>query len=104
MQPQDNLDFLAKRVGEGDFQAKAQLRQELEPGLPLIVRRVLERGTAHSSLERKILLAARRLAPPPRPGASDPRAAPVAQNLCRMVIDRLWPGHTEDPWHATLTA
>ena len=54
MQPQDNLDFLARRVGEGDFQAKAQLRQELEPGLPLIVRRVLERGTAHSSLERKI--------------------------------------------------
>ena len=98
-----DLDGLAQRVGQGDYEAKTRLRQELEPGVTQIVRLVLERGTATTKLERRILQAARRLAPSAMPSANDPRTLPVAHNLCQQVVDHLWPGNTEGPWDATVT-
>ena len=61
-QQEDDLEWLIQRVEEGDFESKVRLERELEPRLVPIVRRVLERGTAHSSWERAILAAGRRLA------------------------------------------
>jgi hypothetical protein len=98
------LEKLAQRVQEGDQAAKMQLKNTLEPSLLRIVRRVLERGRADTNLERKILTAARRLAPGALSGSKDPRTAPLAQNLCQMVVNRLWPGGTLSSWHTTLTA
>ncbi len=107
MQPQHNdLEVLARRVQEGDFEAKAQLKHEIEPSMARIVRRVLAKGHASSSLERKILAAARRLAPNSLPSDDDPRTAPLAHNLCQLVVNRLWPGATEisGAWQQTVTA
>ena len=100
----NDLEILAQRVQEGDPEAKGQLKQRLESSMVRIVRRVLERGHADTSLERKILVAARRLAANARPGPNDSRTIPVAQNLCQMVVNRLWPGVTEVSWQATMTA
>jgi hypothetical protein len=105
MQPQNyDLESLARRVQEGDFAAMAKLTQELEPSLVRIVRRVLEKGTATTSLERKILVAAQRLCPQARPSPNDPRTAPLAHNLCLMIVNRLCPGRTETSPQSTLTA
>ena len=104
MQPQNyDLESLARRVQEGDLEARAQLKQDLESSMAHIVRRVLEKGTATTSLERKILAAAQRLCPQGRPSPNDPRTAPLAHNLCLMVVNRLWPGHTENSGQSTLT-
>lgn len=101
---ENNLECLAQRVQQGDRLAKAQLQQNLEPSMVRIVRRVLEKGHATSSLERKILVAAERLAPHEFPRTDDPRSIPLAHNLCQMVVSRLWPGATEDARQLTLTA
>ena len=111
-----SLNTLAQRVQEGDYAAKRQMKETLEPSMARIVRRVLERGQATTSLERKILAAARRLAPVehvdgnaldrPDTVSADltKRTIPVSRNLCQMVVNRLWPGCTEDPLQTTLTA
>lgn len=105
MKPQNfDLEGLAERVQEGDKLAKTQLKERLEPGMFRIVRRVLERGQADTSLERKILVAARRLAPQAVPCTNDPRTAPLAHNLCEMVVNRLWPGGTDASWLTTQIA
>src|SRR5262249_34130385 len=105
MQPQDNeLTALAQRVRQGDFQAKAKLEERLQSSMPYIVRRVLQRGRASSSLDRSILALAREIAPSPRPGTNDPRTSSVTMELCRRVLDRLWPGQTAGPWQTTMTA
>jgi hypothetical protein len=99
-----DLENLARRVQEGDQAAKTQLKHTLEPSVLRIVRRVLERGRAETNLERKILTAARRLAPGAWSGPKDPRTAPLAENLCQMVVNRLWPSGTLGFWQTTLTA
>jgi hypothetical protein len=104
MLSKNDLAQLARRVQQGDRKAGAQLRQDLEPSVLRIVRHVLERGQANSSLERKILAAARRLAPYAVPSSSDPRATPLAHNLCQVVVNRLWPGGTQDCGQQTLPA
>lgn len=101
---ENNLEVLAQRVQQGDRHAKAKFQQSVEPSLVRIVRRVLEKGHATSSLERKILVAAERLAPQTVPSSNDPRTTPLAHNLCEMVVSRLWPGATEERWHATVLA
>src|SRR5947209_5889411 len=106
MQPKNQpneLERLAQRVEAGDAAAKTRLERQMEPSMALIVRRVLERGTANSSLERKILVAAQRLGPQDSSGPHDARTAPLAHNLCQMVINRLWPGQTAAPCQPTLT-
>lgn len=87
------LNVLAQRIQQGDRQAKAEFREHLEPSLVRIVRRVLEKGTATCSLERKILATARRLMPEEVLDSSHSEA--IAQNLCRMVLTRLCSGVTE---------
>jgi hypothetical protein len=105
VQPKNyDLESLAQRVQEGDYEARAQLKQDLEPSLARIVRRVLEKGTATTTLEQKILIAAQRLCPQERPSPRDPRTQSLAHNLCLMIVDRLWPGRTQDSWQPTLTA
>jgi hypothetical protein len=105
MQPEANeLEILVQRVREGDYKAKAELKEYLEPSLVCIVRRVLARGTADSVIEQKILVAARRLAPRGVPAPGDHRAASLAYDLCQIIINRLWPGQTEEAWLATLAA
>ncbi|MCI0377404.1 MAG: hypothetical protein L0215_07350 [Gemmataceae bacterium] len=102
MNPERNdFEYLANQTRSGNLQAKVHLRESLEPQLARIVRRVLERGTAATSLERKILSAARRFGP--LNPSSPARTAPVARSLCQMVINRLWPGTTEATHLQTLT-
>jgi hypothetical protein len=105
MQPQnDDLGSLVRRVQQADREAKTRLERQLGPGLAYIVRRVLERGTAHSLLEQRILMAARLLTPRAVSGRGDPPAALLARNLCQIAIHRLWPGHTEEAWQTTIPA
>jgi hypothetical protein len=99
-----DLEDLARRVQEGDREAKARMKQRLEPSMARIVARVLAKGTATTSLERKILVAAQRLAPPDALGPNTARTDPLARNLCQMVVNRLWPDRTEGSWQPTLTA
>jgi hypothetical protein len=106
---QNSLEALTQRVQEGDLQAKAQLKHLLEPSMARIVRRVLDKGSASTSLERKILAAAQRLAPMPAPAAhaqrhQEQRLAPVARNLCQTVVNRLWPGGTEGSLTGTMVS
>ncbi len=103
MEPRD-LKQLTQRVREGDLQARTQLKDRLDPEMAHIVRRVLEKGEASTSLERKILAAARRLAPNLEDKANEPPTAPVARNLCQMIVSRLWPGGTEGAFQATLVS
>lgn len=103
MEPRD-LNQLTQRVREGDLQARAQLKHRLEPEMAHIVRRVLEKGEASTSLERKILAAARRLAPDPDAKVDERRSTPLARNLCQMIVSRLWPGGTEGALHATMVS
>jgi hypothetical protein len=105
MQPADNpIEVLAQRVREGDYEAKGQLRRQLERSLTQIVRPVLERGTAASTLERNILLAAEQLPPWVRHSSDAQKAALLAESFCQFMIDRLWPGSTEEFCQATLGA
>ena len=98
------LDGLAQRTQQGDLQAKVQLKQQLEPNMNRIVRHVLERGQASSSLERRILAVAERLVPQAGAQGNPARTAVVSRNLCEMVVNRLWPGATEGSWARTTTA
>ena len=99
-----SLNDLAQRVQEGDARAKSHMKEQLGPQLARIVRRVLERGTASSPLEHKILAAAHRLAPAAAGARLDARTDPVARSLCQMVVSRLWPGSTEGQLQATAVA
>jgi hypothetical protein len=49
---------LADRAGLGDASAKVQLRQEMEPEVVRIVRRVIQNGAGPSPLDRRILAVA----------------------------------------------
>ena len=50
---------LAARARGGDAAALAGLRRKLEPQMPVLVRRVLRRGSAATPFERQVLHAAR---------------------------------------------
>jgi len=95
MELQD-LKQLTQRVQAGDFAARGELKHRLEPAMARIVRRVLERGEASTTLERTILAEARRLSPDGFGGSGQQRrTAPVARDLCQRIVTRLWPGATE---------
>lgn len=53
--------MLADRVEEGDSSAQGELSRKLEPELVHIVRRVVQSGAGHSSMDRRILAEARRV-------------------------------------------
>lgn len=89
-----DLQYLAQQTQAGDSRAKDQLQGTLEPSMNRIVRRVLERGQAGSKLEQKILAIAQRLQAGHPPAFKD-QAEQVSRNLCQMVVNRLWPGHTD---------
>jgi hypothetical protein len=101
MEPFHNdLENLARRVQEGNLDAKVQLERQLKPSMARLVRRVLERGQPTTNLERKILVVAQRLDPQDNPNCS--RSATVAHNLCQMIIHRLWPSDTQCPLSSTI--
>jgi hypothetical protein len=53
--------MLADRAQEGDSSAQGELSCKLEPELVHIVRRVIQTGADHSSMDRRILDEARRV-------------------------------------------
>jgi len=52
---------LAARAQGGDRLAQTELRQHLEPEMIRIVRRVVQSGCSHTSMDRRILAEARRV-------------------------------------------
>ena len=53
--------MLADRAEDGDSSAQGELSRKLEPELVHIVRRVIQSGAGHSSMDRRILAEARRV-------------------------------------------
>ena len=86
---------LAARARHGEYEAAAQLRDELAPQMTRLVRRTLRSGTTHSPLDRQILSEAdRTLADHPECRGRDceEMVQLVTQRLCaRLLRDQIHP-------------
>jgi hypothetical protein len=86
----NRLQELAARAARGDADAAGELRQELEPQMVHMVRRVLRTGDAASAISRKILSEAEKVAALLR-DPTDPEflVQLVARRVCASVMRRL---------------
>jgi hypothetical protein len=87
----NDLRYLAARMGQGDRHARAELEQELEPQLQRIVRRAMRPTAGASALTQRIRAVAHRLSQdhPGRPVPdSDHLVDQVAQDLWESVVGR----------------
>jgi hypothetical protein len=93
------LQYLVTRVGAGDPTAVAELRRELEGRMVPIIRRTMRTRTGSSTLARRILAEAERVAGKPGGWSSEEREGiipRVARRVCEAVITGLRPGASEN--------
>jgi hypothetical protein len=94
----NQLPYLAARVGKGDPRAVLELKHELEAQMPRIVRRAMRPTAGASALTQWVRATAQRLSQPDR---DDPAADPeqlvsrIVDDLCESVIDRLQSGRRD---------
>ncbi len=84
--------LLAQQAESGDFAESAELRQQLEPELVHMVRRVVRDGPGHSSIDRCISEEARRVGLSVTHAGSaegDQLIQAVARTICRTIVDRI---------------
>jgi hypothetical protein len=84
--------MLADRAEKGDSSAQGELRRKLEPELVHIVRRVVQSGAGHSSMDRRILAEARRIGLDADVAASDDGELlirKVARCVSSLLLDGL---------------
>ncbi len=88
---QTDLDLLTRRTKQGDVNAQAELRKQLEPGMVMLIRQTLRSGSFRTPIGQRILEESRRVAAFTTP----PRELPVflltqvARNLCSRLVDRM---------------
>lgn len=93
----NEIDILAFQVKHGNLQAKERLRALLLPGIALIVRRTLQKGSVRTALARQVFHEFRRAAAQaPFVGAKIPAALVelVASRLSDHLVEGLQGGPT----------
>jgi hypothetical protein len=93
---EDSLRALAQGVRWTDAKEMAQRRASLEADLETMVRCALRTGTGTPALVRWVQTTLPALTGEPLGGKTEERAAPaLARLLCRTLINRYRPPHTE---------
>jgi hypothetical protein len=88
----NHLHGLAELARAGDARALAQLRQELEPGLEVVVRRAMRAKSDILPITQQIRASAEKFLPSPRGSTLPPRAGRldrVVRGVCQMILGRL---------------
>ncbi|MGF1577872.1 MAG: hypothetical protein ACFCD0_00760 [Gemmataceae bacterium] len=92
MSQQTTISALAQQACQGNELAKSQLREKLEAGLIVIVKRTLKSGVTRNILSRKIMEEFRRIANANvLEGTSLPIhiATEIARRICDLLMSRL---------------
>jgi hypothetical protein len=85
----NEIENLVFRASGGDPQAKATLRQQMEPQVVRLVRCIMKTGVAHNAFGRRALAEAQRLggaAPPPGVAASELLVGRVARRMLELAM------------------
>ncbi len=87
----NDLNVLAKKTKEGDSQAKWELRNQLEPGMFLIVRRILQHGDTKTNLARRVHMEYRQVVAgsPMESDFADSHIKAVTHKICDLLVSRL---------------
>jgi hypothetical protein len=81
------IENLVFRASGGDPQAKATLRQQMEPQVVRLVRCILKTGVAHNAFGRRALAEAQRLGgAAPQAGASELLVGRVARRMLELAV------------------
>ncbi len=99
------LSVLAKEACQGNERAKSQLREKLEAGLMVIVKRTLKTGRTANPLSRKIMEEFRRIANSNAPsGSSLPIhiVTEIAKRICDLLLARLDSAFLANPLFETV--
>jgi hypothetical protein len=90
----EDLDQLAESVRQGETGAAARLREAMGPALQRILRRAARSGPEQTTLDRRLLAAAR---VDPSVEESGQAADRAAYRLCSAVVERIADGRMTRP-------